>query len=189
MHSENFIILSGQFAIQFQKIILYKKVQELSITDFLTEVSTRRYFLKRFSEEIRRAIRHKSNLALLMLDLDHFKEKNDRFGHLVGDVILKEVAGILKADLRETDLIGRYGGEEFAIVLTRTDRHRAVQVAERIRENVERTVFKAYDELVSTTVSIGVSVFPDEGVDIKTLIEVADKALYKAKESGRNRIC
>lgn len=188
-HFENFIILAAQFAIQFQKVILYKKVQEMSITDSLTEISTRRHFLERFLEEIRRSMRHKSNLAFLMLDLDHFKEKNDRFGHLVGDVILKEVAAILRSDLREIDIIGRYGGEEFSIVLAGTGREGAFQVAERIRQSTEGAVFKAYDEAVSTTVSIGVSVFPDDGVDAEALIEAADKALYKAKETGRNRIC
>ena len=186
---ENFIILVNQFAIQFQKVILYKKVEEMSITDFLTGISTRRYFLERFSEEVRRSMRHKSSLSLLMLDLDHFKEKNDRFGHLVGDIILKEVAGILKMNLREIDIIGRYGGEEFSIALVGIGRDGAHQVAERIRTNIERASFKAYDEFVSTTVSIGISVFPDNGADIETLVESADRGLYRAKETGRNRIC
>ncbi len=186
---ENFTILASQFAIQYQKVALYKKVQEMSITDSLTEISTRRYFLERFSEEIRRSMRHKSTLPLLMLDLDHFKQNNDKFGHLVGDVILREVAGILKSNLREIDIIGRYGGEEFAIVLAGTGREEAFQAAERIRESIEAGVFKAYDEVVSTTVSIGVSVFPDDGVDVESLIESADRALYKAKETGRNRVC
>jgi diguanylate cyclase (GGDEF)-like protein len=189
LYFENFIILTGQFAIQLQKVFLYKKVEVLSVTDSITEVSTRRYFLERFLEETRRSMRHKTNFSLLMLDLDHFKETNDRFGHLVGDVILKEVARILKSNLREIDIIGRYGGEEFAIVLAGTPRSSGHQVAERIRENIERAIFKAYDEVVSTTVSIGVSVFPDDGPDIDSLIEAADKALYKAKETGRNRVC
>ncbi|MFC1667037.1 GGDEF domain-containing protein [Candidatus Omnitrophota bacterium] len=188
-HFENFLILTSQFAMQFQKVILYKKVQEMSITDSLTEISTRRYFLERFSEEIRRSMRHKSNLSFLMLDLDRFKESNDRFGHLVGDVILKEVSDILKSSLREIDIIGRYGGEEFAIVLAGIERKEAFHVAGRIRENIEGAIFKAYDEVVSITVSIGVSVFPNDGVDMHSLIESADKALYRAKETGRNRVC
>ena len=189
IYFENFMILSGQFAIQFQKAILYKKVQEMSITDSLTLVSTRRYFLERLVEELRRSMRHKTNLSFLMLDLDHFKEKNDKFGHLVGDVVLKEVAVILKGTLREIDIIGRYGGEEFAIALTGIGRDGALQVAERIRRNIEDAVFKAYDEVVSTTVSIGLSVFPDDAADINNIIESADQALYKAKESGRNKVC
>ncbi|MFH1853731.1 MAG: sensor domain-containing diguanylate cyclase [Candidatus Omnitrophota bacterium] len=189
IYFENFIILSAQFAIQYQKVILYKKVQEMSITDSLTQVPTRRYFLERLAEELRRSMRHKSSLSFLMLDLDHFKEKNDKFGHLVGDVVLKEVAAILKGSLREVDIIGRYGGEEFAIGLTGIDRNGAMQVAERIRQNVEDAVFKAYDEVVSTTVSIGISVFPDDGIDVDGLIESADKVLYKAKETGRNKVC
>ena len=161
----------------------------MAITDSLTQLATRRYFLERFKEEIRRSMRHKSSMSLLMLDLDHFKEKNDRFGHLVGDVVLKEVAGLLKSNLREIDVIGRYGGEEFSIVLSGIGKEGAFQVAGRIRESVEGATFKAYDEVVSTTLSIGVAVFPDDGVDIESLIEAADKTLYKAKELGRNRIC
>ena len=134
-------------------------------------------------------MRHKTNISFLMLDLDHFKEKNDRFGHLVGDVVLKEVASILKSNLREIDIIGRYGGEEFAIVLSGTGKEGAFQVAGRIREGIEGAVFKAYDEVVSSTVSIGISVFPDDAVNSDALIEAADKALYKAKETGRNRVC
>ena len=188
LYFDNFIILTNQFAIQLQKIILYKKIQEMAITDSLTEVSTRRYFLERFSEEIRRSMRRKTNLSFLMLDLDHFKEKNDSYGHLVGDVILKEIANVLKSSLREIDIIGRYGGEEFGIVLTGIGREGSLQVAERLRSGIEHVVFTAYDETVSTTVSIGISVFPDDGVDRNSLIESADRALYKAKAQGRNRV-
>jgi len=188
IYFENFLILSAQFAIQLQKVILYKKVQDMAITDSLTEVSTRRYFLERFGEEIRRSMRKKTNLSFLMIDLDSFKEKNDKFGHLVGDVILREIAQILKSNLREIDIIGRYGGEEFSVALAGIDRDGAFQVAERLRSSVERSVFKAYDEKVSSTISIGISAFPEDGVDKNSLIESADKALYKAKEKGRNRV-
>ncbi len=189
VYFENFLILSSQFAIELQKVILYKKVQDMAITDSLTEVSTRRYFLERFREEIRRSMRRKSSMSFLMVDLDYFKEKNDKFGHLVGDVILKEIAKILKSNLREIDIIGRYGGEEFSVVLAGIGRVGAFQVAERLRSSIEHSVFKAYDEKVSITISIGVSSFPEDGVDENALIESADKALYRAKEKGRNRVC
>ena len=127
-------------------------------------------------------------MNMMFLDLDHFKETNDKFGHLVGDVVLKETAAVLKDTLREIDIIGRYGGEEFSIVLTGIGRDGALQVAERIRQNVESAVFKAYDEVVSTTVSIGISIFPDDGADTLNLIESADRALYRAKETGRNKV-
>ncbi|MDO8603622.1 MAG: sensor domain-containing diguanylate cyclase [Candidatus Omnitrophota bacterium] len=185
---QNFLILAGQFAIQLQKVILYKKVQDMAITDSLTEVSTRRYFLERFREEVRRSMRRKTSLSFLMIDLDHFKEKNDKFGHLVGDVVLKEIAQILKSNLREIDIIGRYGGEEFGVVLAGISREGAFQVAERLRSSIEHSVFKAYDEKVSGTISIGISVFPEDGVEENSLIESADRSLYKAKEKGRNRV-
>lgn len=185
---ENFLILAGQFAIQLQKVILYKKVQDMAITDSLTEISTRRYFLEKFKEEIRRSMRRKSGMSFLMIDLDYFKEKNDKFGHLVGDIILKEVAQILKSTLREIDIIGRYGGEEFTVVLAGIGKEGALLAAERIRSSVEHSVFKAYDEKVSVTISVGISSFPEDGVDETSLIESADKALYRAKEKGRNRV-
>ncbi len=188
MYFENFLILAGQFAIELQKVILYKKVQDMAITDSLTEVFTRRYFLERFRGELRRSMRKKSSISLLMVDLDFFKEKNDRFGHLVGDVILKEIAKILKSTLREIDIIGRYGGEEFVVALAGIAREGALQAAERLRSSIEHSVFKAYDEKVSSTISIGVASFPEDGVDENVLIESADKALYKAKEKGRNRV-
>jgi len=108
---------------------------------------------------------------------------------LVGDVVLKEVAGIIKSNLREIDILGRYGGEEFAIALADTDKEGALQVAEHIRRSIESAIFKAYDEVTSSTVSIGISTFPENGADANSLIESSDRALYKAKESGRNRVC
>jgi len=188
VYFENFLILSSQFAIELQKVILYKKVQEMAITDSLTEVCTRRYFLERFREEIRRSMRRKYPMSFLMIDLDYFKEKNDRFGHLVGDVILKEAAKILKSNLREIDIIGRYGGEEFSVALSGIGREGAFQAAERLRSSIEHSVFKAYDEKTAITISIGVASFPEDGVDENSLIESADKALYRAKEKGRNQV-
>jgi diguanylate cyclase (GGDEF)-like protein len=126
--------------------------------------------------------------SLLMLDIDHFKNCNDRYGHLVGDAVLKEVAKGIKDSVRLIDLVGRYGGEEFLIVLIETDKKQGEIVAERIRKFIEDKSIKVYDEELKVTVSIGISTFPFDSKEVKSLINKADKALYSAKESGRNKI-
>ena len=185
---ESLSIVASQFAPAIQKVKLYEKIQELAITDGLTRVSSRRYFLERFQEELARSKRYQLSLAFLMADIDHFKEHNDRCGHLVGDVVLREVASLIKTSVREIDLVGRYGGEEFAIVLPDTSLEGALQVAERIRSSVEGHPFAAYDEVLRVTLSLGVGVFPENGEEAMGLIDVADSALYHAKRSGRNRV-
>lgn len=186
---DNFSILSGQLALEIRKVKLYERIQELAITDGLTGVFVRRHFLERLHEEMTRSLRYSLNLSFLMLDIDHFKQQNDTHGHLVGDVVLKETAQILKANLREVDLLSRYGGEEFSIVLPDTDEEGALQVAERIRLAVEEYDFKAYEELLKITISIGVAVFPEDAANVQGLIDRADSALYQAKQKGRNRVC
>lgn len=186
---ERVVIMSMQFALEIKKVLLYEKVEELAITDGLTGVYVRRYFLERFNEELKRSQRYDFNFAFLMIDIDNFKKRNDTYGHLVGDVILKEIARILKESVREIDLVSRYGGEEFSILLPETDRTGAKLVAERIRERISANVFKAYDEKLNLTVSIGVSVYPEDTDDWKELIEHADAALYVAKRSGKNVVC
>ncbi len=186
---EKFTILSRQFALVIQKVKLYEKLQELAITDGLTQLSSRRYFLERFGEELERSKRHTLRLAFLMADIDHFKQKNDQYGHLVGDLILRGVAAILKANVREIDLVGRYGGEEFSIVLPDTGISEALQVSERIRKEVEAKTFTAYDEATQVTLSIGVGAYPEDGKKAIDLIDAADGALYHAKQTGRNRVC
>ncbi|MFH1857782.1 MAG: sensor domain-containing diguanylate cyclase [Candidatus Omnitrophota bacterium] len=186
--SEKLTILSRQFALAIEKVKLYGKIQELAITDGLTRLRSRRYFLERFLEELARSKRRKLSLSFLMADIDHFKQKNDQYGHLVGDVILREVATLLKENVREIDLVGRYGGEEFSIVLPDTGMSEAIQVADRIRNAVAQKTFTAYDEVTRVTISIGVGTYPDDGEEAVALIEAADSALYHAKQSGRNRV-
>jgi len=185
---EKFTILSRQFALAIQKVKLYERLQELSITDGLTRLSVRRYFLERFREELERSKRYTLPLSFLMADIDHFKQKNDHYGHLVGDVLLREVAALLKANVREIDLVGRYGGEEFSVALPDTRLAEALQVAERIRKAVEGATFEAYDETIRITLSMGVGSYPEDGEEPMGLIEAADGALYHAKQSGRNRV-
>jgi diguanylate cyclase (GGDEF)-like protein len=186
---EKFSIVAWQFALEMKKAILYEKVEELALNDGLTKLFVRRHFLKRLEEEIERSKRHKLPLAVLMLDIDHFKKCNDTYGHLVGDVVLREVAFIIKTNIREVDLAGRYGGEEFCVALPETDIKGARHVAERIREAVEEKKIRAYDEIIRVTASIGLSLYPKDNKEVTGLIEAADKALYKAKETGRNRVC
>lgn len=183
---ERFLIIASQFALEFEKVRLYQMIQELAIIDSLTDVFVRRYLLERLEEELSRSSRHNTKFSFLMLDIDHFKECNDKFGHLVGDVILKEVARLVKSNVREVDLVARFGGEEFCIGLPDTAKAEAVHVAERIRATIAECLFKAYDEAIKTSISIGVATFPDDANNIQDLIDMADKFMYCAKEKGRN---
>ncbi len=186
-HIESFSILAEQLSLELKKISLYERIQELAITDGLTGLYVRRHFIERLNEELKRCKKHGFELSLLMIDLDHFKQCNDTHGHLVGDIALKEIAKIMREYVRQVDLIGRYGGEEFVIALPDTDKRSAMNVAERMRMSVEKHKFRAYDETIEITISIGVSNFPKNGEDVVTLIDRADQALYKAKAEGRNK--
>ena len=186
---EKFGILTQQFLIGLRRALLYRKVQGLTITDSLTSVYCRRYFLERFSEELKRSKKNKLALTFLMLDIDNFKQFNDRYGHLVGDAILRQVSKIISQAVRQIDFIGRYGGEEISIVLAETSNEQANFAAERIRQSIAAEVIKVYDEALRVTVSIGVSTFPDNASNMQNLIELADQALYLAKETGKNKVC
>ena len=192
-------VLSAYLVLLIKKIKLYETVRELAIIDELTQVFVRQHFVERLEEEVKRSVRFKLPLAVLMLDIDHFKRYNDDFGHLVGDATLKEVADLLKKNLRRVDLLGRYGGEEFVIAMPETKIDHAAEVAERIRSNIARHDFQVYNDKTKVTVSQGVEVFdvskitgPEQPVPsaiVDALIRHADKAMYKAKEEGRNRVC
>lgn len=184
---EKFLILCHQFALAFRRIKLYKDIELLAITDSLTQVHTRRYFLDRFEEEFGRAQLRKTKLSLVMIDVDHFKEFNDQYGHLTGDKILKRIGQIIRDNIREIDIACRFGGEEFSVVLPETDLQGAFLAAERIRLAAENAVIQAYDHTVKITVSLGVATFPEGGESVHDLIENADWALYRAKSLGRNR--
>jgi diguanylate cyclase (GGDEF)-like protein len=183
---ETFAILAVQFALELKKVLLYETVEELAITDGLTGLYVRRYFFERLKEEHERSKRHKFTFAFLMADIDDFKICNDTYGHLVGDIVLKDTARIMKESVREIDIIGRYGGEEFSLVLPETGLEGARVVAERIRKRIEEHVFKAYDEKLKITISIGIAVYKGGSDSLEELIERSDKALYDAKKAGKN---
>ena len=186
---EKFGILAQQLLIGLRRALLYQKVQSMTITDSLTGVYCRRYFLERFSEELRRSKKNKLRLTFLMIDIDNFKQFNDHYGHLVGDGILRQVSKIISEAVRQIDFIGRYGGEELSIVLAETDREQANFAAERIRQAIAAAAIRIYDEELKVTVSTGVSTFPDNALNMQDLIDMADQALYLAKETGKNKVC
>ncbi|OGW91662.1 MAG: hypothetical protein A3D28_06020 [Omnitrophica bacterium RIFCSPHIGHO2_02_FULL_63_14] len=182
-------ILTGRFLSEIQRVRLYERIQALAITDGLTGVYVRRHLLERFQTELDRARRHGFKLSFLMIDIDRFKDFNDRYGHLVGDVVLRQVAATIKRSVREFDLVGRYGGEEFGVLLIETDESSAFLVADRIRRHVAQREFKAYDEDLRVTISIGVASYSDRIHSADLLVDAADSALYQAKRQGRNKVC
>ncbi|MBL7130037.1 MAG: diguanylate cyclase [Candidatus Omnitrophica bacterium] len=181
-------ILISQFIASIKRARLYERVQELAITDSLTKVFTRRYSLDRFEEELLRSEELNLSLSFLMIDIDNFKSFNDKYGHLVGDVVLKTAADIIKFNSREIDLIGRYGGEEFMVIMPMTSKDGALFAAERIRKSLESKQIKAFDELLKVTVSIGVASFAQDAKTSQELIDKADWALYRSKRTGKNKV-
>jgi diguanylate cyclase (GGDEF)-like protein len=168
---------------------LYQEKEQLASRDGLTGVENHRTFQERFLGEILRAQRYDHHLAVLMMDIDHFKKVNDTYGHPMGDQVLKEVARIISQNIRAgTDLMARYGGEEFVCMLADTDRARAGETAERIRESVAAKVFESGTARFQVTMSIGGAMYPLDSRHGHEVLEKADKALYRAKETGRNRL-
>ncbi len=161
-----------------------RELERLVNSDPLTGLLNRRAFDERLDLEIQRAQRYDRPLSLLFIDIDHFKEVNDRYGHVVGDEVLRAVAAVLKNGLRATDAACRYGGEEFAVILVETDRLEALSIAERIRIAAENNRIDQLDK--STTISVGVSVLSSDDMAVD-LIQRADDSMYVAKKNGRNR--
>lgn len=162
---------------------------ELSNTDHLTGLFNRRFMMEALDKEVQRNIRKGGTLSLIMLDIDHFKQVNDDFGHLQGDVVLQKVALQLRKELRSYDCAARYGGEEFVAILPDSTLKESVFVADRIRLAIQGTKFNGALDKLSLTVSLGVASFPREyGLTADGFIKLADDALYRAKTNGRNRV-
>ncbi|MBI4531432.1 MAG: diguanylate cyclase [Candidatus Latescibacteria bacterium] len=184
-------MVGGQATTAVDRASRYHHIKLLSLTDGLTRLLNRRALNDRLQQEFDRTRRYGSCLSLMMLDIDHFKDINDTYGHQQGDVILRGLADILTEGSRRSDVLARYGGEEFMVVLPETTLSNARQLAERLRVRVASHPFRLpAGQLLTVTISIGVATFPrPEITDEEKLIEAADRALYRAKHGGRNRVC
>ena len=183
---------AGRFAAEIsfalKRVILFRQVEWLSLTDGLTGLWRRNALDEKIREELRRAAAFRTTMGFMIADIDHFKRLNDTYGHQFGDAVLKRVAQLLKEGVYETDFVGRYGGEEFGIVLPRADSAGVLRKAETIRARIEAEVFSQGLEKVRLTVSIGIAHFPRDGRAPAEIVGRADTALYAAKEGGRNRV-
>ncbi|GMR04783.1 MAG: hypothetical protein BMS9Abin23_0691 [Thermodesulfobacteriota bacterium] len=172
--------IGNQLGIAISNLKLFEKTKDLTLKDPLTGIANRRYLDMELKRSIGLSGRANSPLSVIMMDIDYFKKYNDTYGHVAGDNILKDISNVFLSALRETDLVGRYGGEEFLALLPDTDLKGARNVAERIRRSVKARL--------GVTVSLGVATLQKDARDGKTLLLMADEALYQAKEKGRNRV-
>ena len=161
-----------------------EKLTLLASKDALTNINNRRMLNEYILQETKKSKRHKNDLSLILLDIDHFKDINDKYGHKRGDEVLIEISSLLSKNIRQSDIFGRWGGEEFIILLPQTNIKNAYEVAEILRKKIEKHYF---DKVGKTTISLGVSMY-DPKYDILDFIENADSAMYKAKYNGRNKV-
>jgi diguanylate cyclase (GGDEF)-like protein len=164
-----------------------ERVKQLAYLDGLTGIFNRRFFEYRILEEVERARRFGTGMAIIMADIDQFKRLNDEFGHLLGDEVLRQVSSIFHQHVRKIDVVCRYGGEEFALLLTQTNVDQAFAVAEKLRKTIEKWQFPGVPRAI--TISAGVAAFPLHGKNRDELVRAADSGLYLAKQAGRNRVC
>ena len=171
--------------------VSYEMALNSAITDKLTGLYNHGYFKHFLSFEIKRSLRHQTPVSLLMMDIDGFKLYNDQLGHLAGDQILKEIGQVVKANIRQIDLAARYGGEEFAVIMPNTDPHEALKIAERLRQTIKTHPLPPEISLTAKnlSVSIGVAGYPPYDESVRVLVQQADRALYKAKREGKDRVC
>jgi diguanylate cyclase (GGDEF)-like protein len=183
--------LAGSIAVAIDNARLHAEVKLMAMTDVVSGLANRRAFDDLLEAEMRRASRYNQPISLIILDLDSFKEYNDKWGHPAGDVRLKEIADLLRANVREPDVAARYGGEEFAVILPNTPKGGAMQLAERLRRSAEacaphrngnRSAIPGY------TISLGVATYPDDASSLKELLLAADNAELVAKRLGKNRM-
>nr|WP_295382804.1 GGDEF domain-containing protein [Pseudoxanthomonas sp.] len=167
----------------------HEEIYQLATHDALTDLYNRRHFIEAVDREIARAMRHQRPLAMCIIDVDLFKPINDRYGHISGDNVLRQIAGILRRHVRNDDSAARIGGEEFAVLLPECDDDAAFGFAERLRQAVADAVFKPGGDAQSITVSIGIAALMPHRDTCSRMMAAADAALYRAKSEGRNRVC
>jgi len=186
--AERLMAFANQAAVALQKVRLIESLHRLATTDALTGLANRRHFMEQAEREFEHARRYFAPLSALMLDIDHFKQVNDTYGHAAGDAVLRMVAEVCAAALRKVDVIGRYGGEEFAALLPETRLKDAARVAERLALAVSDLPFDIQGRLLHVTVSVGVAEALGPGDTLARMIDRADQAMYRAKQAGRNRV-
>ncbi len=181
--------LADYTAIAIENAKFFQKIQELTVTDDLTKLYNSRHLFRFLDYEVERARRYKSDIAMIFLDLDKFKDVNDTHGHLNGSKLLTEVAKLIAGGLRKVDIACRYGGDEFVIVMPQTSKKQAYHAAEKLRANIHENVFLKDEGLnLRMAASFGVASLPDDAKDALELIQLADKAMYRAKNKSRNAV-
>ncbi len=181
-------VLASHVAVSLANSRMLKRLEEMATTDGLTGLFNKRTLTDMADQKLKSSLRFKKPLSLLVCDLDHFKRVNDTYGHDIGDIVIKGFADVLKRTKRDTDVVGRFGGEEFLLVCEETDAEGARLLAERIRTELEATQFHSGEGTLRVTCSIGVATFPQAGRDWESLFKATDEALYVSKRGGRNRV-
>lgn len=181
---------AGHLAVSLHNTILYEKVRDLSMRDSMTGLYNFRHFLESLRYEMDWVKRHDEHLSCIMLDIDNFKSVNDNYGHQVGDLVLKELARSVSISVRSSDIPARYGGDEFVIILPRTDKTLALKLAHRLMRlfSGKEIRISIEDQSVRVTLSIGIAEFPSDTEDMDELMKMADEALYRAKSTGKNKV-
>jgi len=184
------VAISDLGAVALENGELFQKTQDLAIHDELTALYTKGYFLERLKEEYKRSVRQNRPLSLLMLDIDYFKNYNDKFGHTAGDIVLRTLSQSITAELKDVGpIISRFGGEEFCVLISGLLKPKVMSIAEGLRKKIENLKIVLRREETGITVSIGVATFPQDAKDEDELIIKSDRMMYEAKQSGRNMVC
>jgi diguanylate cyclase (GGDEF)-like protein len=181
-------VLASHIAVSLANARMLKRLEELATTDGLTGLLNKRMLIDMASQKVRSALRFSKPLSLMVCDIDHFKRVNDTYGHDVGDQVIRGMGDVLRRVKRDTDVVGRFGGEEFVIVCEQTDQNGALLLAERIRTELEQEKFRTELGELSVTCSVGVATCPGAGSDWEALFKATDEALYASKRGGRNRV-